>query len=542
MSLAGGRVALRAEPVGHAADGVDVLEQPASVRVATDGAMGSLMRSGEGWSGTGVEATYVDGKIEVRAQGVGLRRVCLRWRGAIRESAVVLGDAWERSYGELAWLPVQAERVLPWYCLVKDGSSTVGYGVKTGAGAFAFWQVDGEGVSLWLDVRNGGDGVVLGDRALAAATVVTCLSGVGESAFQAARALCRRMAAGTVVAKRRGEHAVSTLCGSNDWYYAYGKNTAEGLLRDADLVREVAPAGGMRPFTVVDDGYQDRARFPDMQRLAEEIRGRDVAPGVWVRPLRAGKGTRKTWLLPEARFGRRVERAGDLAFDPTVAEAREAALEVVREAAGWGYDLIKHDFTSYELLGAWGNEMGASPTVAGWSFSDRSRTNAEIVTELYKDIRRAAGEDRIVLGCNTVGHLSVGIFDASRTGDDVSGRDWERTRRMGVNTLGMRLPQNGIFFATDADCVPMTRAVDWRLTKQWLEAVAASGTVLLISPEPGAVGPEQKAALRAAFAMCAGGRAASEPLDWVESRTPERWSGGRYEWLTADGASPFGLS
>ena len=57
-------------------------------------------------------------------------------------------------------------------------------------------------------------------------------------------------------------------------------------------------------------------------------------------------------------------------------------------------------------------------------------------------------------GCNTIGHLSVGLFDASRTGDDVSGREWERTRRMGVNTLAYRLPQHKTFFQLDADCVP----------------------------------------------------------------------------------------
>jgi alpha-galactosidase len=209
---------------------------------------------------------------------------------------------------------------------------------------------------------------------------------------------------------------------------------------------------------------------------------------------------------------------------------------------GWGYELIKHDFTSYELLGQWGFAMGASPTIDGWSFHDRSLTNAEILSGLYRDIRGAAGEDRIVLGCNTVGHLAVGHFDAQRTGDDVSGREWERTRRMGVNTLAFRLPQNGVFFAGDADCVPLTHAIPWALTKRWLEAVAGSGTVLLISPEPGAVGAEQKVALREAFRRCASGGGHAEPVDWVSSRTPGRWSdGARYEWLEAWGAGPFGI-
>ena len=229
-----------------------------------------------------------------------------------------------------------------------------------------------------------------------------------------------------------------------------------------------------------------------MAALAQQIRSRSVLPGVWIRPLRAAAGTLPNMLLPTSRWGNKQERANELAFDPTIPEARAAVLAVVKEARDWGYDLIKHDFTTYELLGQWGSEMNASPTVGHWNFHDRSQTNAEIISSLYRDIRTAAGEDSIVLGCNTVAHLAAGIFDAQRTGDDVSGRLWERTRRMGVNTLAFRLPQHRVFFAVDADCVPITRDVPWQLTRQWLEAVAASGTVLLVSPEPDAVGSEQK--------------------------------------------------
>ena len=351
------------------------------------------------------------------------------------------------------------------------------------------------------------------------------------------------MASKVVLAKQRGRHSLGALYGSNDWYYAYGKNSPEGILRDADLVREVAPAGEARPFTVIDDGYQDLKRFPDMHKLADGIRSREVHPGIWVRPLRARASTASSWLLPASRFGRHRERARELAYDPTVPDARREALDVVREACAWGYDLIKHDFTTYELLGQWGNEMGASPTVDGWNLHDETKTNAEIIREFYRDIRVAAGEDRIVIGCNTVGHLSSGFFDAQRTGDDVSGRTWERTRRMGVNTLAFRLPQHGVFFAIDADCIPITKDIPWSLTEQWLRVVAATGSVLLISPEPGAVGPEQKRAIQAAFAQCVGQQTHSEPVDWQASRTPTDWASGsdhrRYDWLAKEGASPF---
>ncbi|MEK6398222.1 MAG: hypothetical protein V4734_09065, partial [Terriglobus sp.] len=178
----------------------------------------------------------------------------------------------------------------------------------------------------------------------------------------------------------------------------------------------------------------------------------------------------------------------------------------------------------------------------GWSLHDRSKTNAEVIAELYRDIRSTAGDDRIILGCNTVGHLSVGVFDASRTGDDTSGKEWERTRRMGVNTLAFRLPQDHVFYRTDADCVGMTPDVPWMQTEAWLRAVAASGSILLVSPDPRSMDARAKAAIREAFAVAAQ-KPQAEPVDWMESRTPSYWkSAGKaveYPWLQAEGASPF---
>ncbi len=431
---------------------------------------------------------------------------------------------------------------MPWYAMLHFEERTAGIGVKSGAASFAFWQVDSAGISLWLDVHNGGNGVRLGRRKLQLATIVEFIGSSGQSAFSATQALCRRMAEGTAVRAKRGETFVDVLYGSNDWYYAYGKNTPDGILRDADLVKSLAPSGGSRPFTVIDDGYQDRSRFPDMAKLASGIRSRGVLPGVWIRPLRAPSQTPPHLLLPEARWKGESGEAAPLAYDPTIPEALEAVAAVASEACAWGFNLIKHDFTTFELLGQWGSQMGASPARGNWHFNDRSFTNAEIVSLLYRRIRASCGEDRVVLGCNTVGHLSVGIFDASRTGDDVSGREWERTRRTGVNTLAFRLPQHKTFFSLDADCVPLTRDIPWSMSRQWLRAVANTGTVFLVSAEPAAVGREQRELLRDAFTRCAE-KPSAEPLDWIDSRTPASWrsSSGThtYQWQLDEGESPF---
>ena len=190
--------------------------------------------------------------------------------------------------------------------------------------------------------------------------------------------------------------------------------------------------------------------------------------------------------------------------------------------------------------------MGASPTLPGWSFHDRCRTSAEIIRGFYQAISDIAG-DSLVIGCNTIGHLGAGIFDAQRIGDDVSGKVWERTRRMGVNTLAFRLAQHRAFFAADADCVPFTSRIPRERTCQWLDVVAKRGTVLLISPEPGAVGPEMRAAIQSAFAIAAKGGQSLAPIDWLETHTPYRWQADasshhldeRYDWLQPEGALPF---
>jgi len=211
---------------------------------------------------------------------------------------------------------------------------------------------------------------------------------------------------------------------------------------------------------------------------------------------------------------------------------------------GWGYDLIKHDFSTYDIFAKWGFEMGAELTEPGWNFADQTLTNAEIILRLYRTLRDGAG-DAALLGCNTIGHLGAGLFEAQRTGDDTSGRIWERTRRMGVNSLAYRLPQQGAFFACDADCAAHTENTPWEFDRQWLDLVAKSGTALFVSVDPRTVTAEQKAAFRTAMqtALFGGAVGGAEPLDWLHSTTPREWRLGpdttSYRWEEPAGAWPF---
>jgi alpha-galactosidase len=500
-----------------------------------------LQRTGTQWRGGQVVvgiAVQPDALVlTLAAPSTPIAVVHVRWQAQVKPGLRALGDAWERSYGELGWRDLIPERVMPWYFATHDGAVCHAYGVKTDAAAMCFWQLDPDGLSLWLNVTNGGDGVELSQRILTMATVVAYRGVDGESPMQSVAALCGKMCA-------RPSRPSLPIYGANDWCYSYGRSTAQTILADTDFIVEVSPSGGARPFSVIDGGWSNATpEWPDMGKLAQGIKQRTARPGIWIRPLEAPPDAAPGLLLPVARFGEKKDRARGLAYDPTVPEARERIRAKVREVTGWGYEMVKHDFSTYDLLGQWGFEMGPQPTLPGWSLHDRTRTNAEVVADLYALLRETAGEPILLDGCNTIGHLGQGIFDLQRTGDDTSGRQWERTRRMGVNTLAFRLPQNRTFYTLDADLVGITEAIPWEFNRQWLEVLAHSGTATIVSPGPPARGQEQRAALREAFRIAATGSPAATPLDWLETSTPEHWQANekqwRYRWSGTQGASPF---
>lgn len=483
-------------------------------------------------------------RVALAAPSTAVTRVHLRWRGRLDATRLVLGDAWERGYGDLEWRGLVPDRPLPWYVGLWDGTRTHAYGVRTRPAAFCWWQVDSEGISLFADVRSGGVGVQLGERVLGICTV-TCRAGhADESSFAALHAFCQQLCADP-----RLPHDV--VYGSNDWYYAYGANSATTFVGDAHRIVDLAPSGGSRPFAVADDGWQpergsdaqggkaavglwDRGneKFPDMPNVVAQVRAAGARPGIWVRPLLAPVDAPASWRLPR----------DHTVLDPTVPAVRDKVAADIGRLRGWGFDLIKHDFTTYDLLGRWGFQMGAAVTADGWTFAEgATRTTAEVISDLYAKIRTAAA-DVLVLGCNTVSHLAAGVFELARVGDDTSGREWARTRKMGVNTLAFRAVQHGAFYAADADCVGVTGAIPWAENRQWLDLVARSGTPLFVSLAPDALGAEQRRDLRAALALAARPQPLGEPLDWQRMIWPTRWrlrgEARTYDWIGADGVLP----
>ncbi len=385
-------------------------------------------------------------------------------------------------------------------------------------------------MQLTMDTRNGGRGVQLGQRVLQAASIITTKTKGYENVFATASRFCSMMCERPLLPRQ-------PVYGINDWYVTYGNNSADIILDHTARMAEMVTDTGNRPFSVVDAGWatyspllpndccwQDdyskpNDHFRDMGLLADNIKKRGMRPGLWTRPLCAQHDDKNNLLLPLIP-GR--ESAKNPVLDPSIAENIERIKTNISTYHEWGYALVKHDFSTYDILGKWGNNMSTDITTGGWGFNDNCKTSAEIIVDLYKAIR-AAAKDMYLLGCNTISHLSAGLSEINRIGDDTSGKEWDRTRKMGVNTLGFRLIQHNNFYAADGDCVGLTNTVPWEKNKQWMQLLAESSAPLFISAQAAATGSEQKKYIKQSFATAARQLPVAEPLDWLQKQWPEKW-------------------
>lgn len=490
-------------------------------------------------------------RAEIQAENTPLRYLRLRWRFTEaekrREPVRIYGDAWERAGGALEWRGVVPERCMPWFMLVSNGTDaeqqrqgrlTEGFGVKTQPGALCFWQYDAAGITLWLDIRCGGEGVILGGRTLLAAEIIF-RAYADCTAFEAGQRFCRAMCPRPLL-------PAAPVYGANNWYYAYGISSHQEIIQDAQMAARMCQGNKNPPFMVIDDGWSphpkngpwDRGNdaFPDMAGLAAAIRAQGARPGIWVRYIcDEGQvcGLPGDWHLPyNANF-----------LDPSHPEVLEYIRRTTRRFVDWGYQLIKFDCSTQDILGRRGYKIPYVIAADGWHFHDRSKTSAEIILGFYRAVRQAAGPNVTLIGCATISHLIAGLAELNRTGADINGKNWDITRRMGVNTLAFRMMQHDAFYAVDADCVGITGELPWKLVRQWLDILSKSGTPLFVSCNPKALDAAGLEELRQAYARNSVQRDALIPLDWMENICPERWllNGQEihYDWFADDVAVLF---
>ncbi len=452
----------------------------------------------------------------------------------IPQDSMVLCDAWERAYADMEWKKPSGD--MPWYFAVYSKGKTFCFGVKTGANSLCSWRYEQGRVILHADVRNGTGGVRLNGRILDVCCIVT--EEYDCDVYTALADFCAKLCPNPILPNR-------PVYGGNDWYCNYGDNSLEKILKHTKRIVECSPTDAPQPYMVIDDGWQlchhpsdideyffnggpwqyANSNFADMKKTAEEIVKNGAIPGLWFRPLWTIEKVPHDWVLKKNGI--------KITLDPSHPGVLEKIAHDIKTFVNWGYKLIKHDFSTFDIFGRWGFEMGDDLYQGEVEFFDKTKTTAEIINNFYLTISKAA-EDAMVIGCNTLSHLSAGVFPLQRTGDDTSGKDWERTKNYGINTLAFRMCQHNIFYCADADCVGITNDVPWDKNKQWLDVLSKSGTALFVSVADDAYTDEVKTAVTAAFEKASQNTEASKPLDWFENKLPTKWESkygiDKYEW------------
>src|SRR5207249_908442 len=110
---------LRAAPAEN--DGfIDVSRIPDAVMVVTDGTRATLRAGSDVWDadtgagGARITTQAKPGVLSVSlaaSTGISITRIQLRWNGSTSAWRHVLGDHWERGYGDLQWRSLNDRRV-----------------------------------------------------------------------------------------------------------------------------------------------------------------------------------------------------------------------------------------------------------------------------------------------------------------------------------------------------------------------------------------------------------------------------------------------
>lgn len=115
--------------------------------------------------------------------------------------------------------------------------------------------------------------------------------------------------------------------------------------------------------------------------------------------------------------------------------------------------------------------------------------------------------------------------------------------KFGVNALAFRMLHHGAFYESDADCVGFMGIMDHKYNKQWLKAVACSGTPLFVSPNPDVLTAEERKDIEEAYRINSVQSDTLIPLDWMENAAPEHWllngKHVKFDWYPEDGVDFF---
>lgn len=200
---------------------------------------------------------------------------------------------------------------------------------------------------------------------------------------------------------------------------------------EADIRQEVTAGKGILTDYIIDDGWETASgsmevaaeKFPDMQRLAQEMRDNGIKPGIWTAPFlikepAAGKlmAEHPDWFMRDAegkpvkvlpmfrsKGGSRLPIDRPYALDVSNPEFRAYLVEKYSQLAETGFDVFKADFLAVPFMG---------------SLQNNDKTQVEYYRQVFEEIREGvrerAGKEIEIIGCGAPLLQSIGLFNGMR--------------------------------------------------------------------------------------------------------------------------------
>ena len=110
---------LKVQSQNNATSFMKIQRIPDAITVQTSNSTLQLTYKNTKWTGDGIEVITIlknNGlEIELTAPSTPIKNLYIKWSISPENDMRYLGDAWERAYGNLQWLPLDTTRVMPWY-------------------------------------------------------------------------------------------------------------------------------------------------------------------------------------------------------------------------------------------------------------------------------------------------------------------------------------------------------------------------------------------------------------------------------------------
>ena len=268
-----------------------------------------------------------------------------------------------------------------------------------------------------------------------------------------------------------------------------------------------------------------------MKPTADKITGAGMTAGIWYIPF-GWDHTRdifkdhQDWFVKtEQGEPYKVHWAGTC-LDMTHPEAREFLSEVVaRMSKNWGYKYIKIDglWTGLAAKITYPSPVYKEDNLGDAVFHDPSKTNLQAYRDGLKLVRKAAGDDVFILGCNIAQNMrtlggSFGLVDGMRVGRDI-GANWKKI--LPCVEMGSRLYffHNRVWY-NDPDCLMLRKPMTLEQARAWGSWISVTGQLNLVSEWLPGLPAERLEVVKRSMpnhGLCA------RPIDLFESNHPKVW-------------------